>query len=169
MKNLALMLCAAMFFLLSGCAVNQAKTLGEFRQSTKAVAQESVESTLSYAKLTKVLRNRFNECMNIRIEISNNDGSMMIQTLKPTTKFGATSGKAYLQVATKHKGSIVIGEIKEPPGGRFVTLADVSKKGTKSQIRLVYTNDMHDNIGENTGKMIKSWAKGENLNACPKY
>lgn len=170
MKYLKMALSASLLLILGACSMNQAKTAGDFRQATKGVKEETVNSKLSYSKLTSVLKNRFNKCMSIEITFTDG-GSSYAQIFRPTTKFGKTSGTAYLQIDTKSDGRVVLGQPEMAPGGRYIVLADVKKQGGASQMRIVRLDDLtaDNRIAEITAKMMKSWAKGESLNACPNY
>lgn len=170
MKCLKILLSAGLLLVLSACSMNQAKTAGDFRQATKGVKEETINSKLSYSKLTSVLKNRFNKCMNIKITFTDS-GSSYAQIFRPTTKFGNTSGTAYLQIDTKSKGRLVLGQPEMALGGRYIVLADVKKQGNTSQMRIVRLDDLtaDNRIAEISVKMMKSWARGEGLNACPNY
>lgn len=154
----------------TACSISVPKTTTAFRKADSHVERETIKSRLSYSKLAGILRDRFDKCMNIKIT-TDHGGSSIVQLFRPTTRFGKSSGTAILQVDTTYEGSMTIGEYEMPPGGRYVILADVKKKGSGSEISMVMVDDYSpdDDISEVTTKMIKTWSKGDMLDACPNY
>lgn len=171
-----LLLTFTLFITLSGCSMNKAKSLNEFRQAEEASSEETYNSPLAYEKVTNILIDRFKECLSMQIKISD-DASNRTKNLNPTIKFDKSSGVAYLQIDTRddYTGSstktILSWKYIPPRMGRYAVLADVKKIDSGTQLHVVHMNDStpDSEMADITARIIKTWSQGENLNACPNY
>lgn len=175
MRYLSLVLSLILLLVLSSCSVTPAKTMDEFRQTVKYVKREVFNSKIPYPKVAKILENRFEVCMNLKIDVSEGETHQSEHIFNPVTNFGDYSGQASLQIHSEYRVTLINDKRYElPPGGEYVVLADIKKQADgKTQLSIIryYTsaNVMYTRIADITAKIIKSWSQGENLNACPNY
>lgn len=168
MKTLKILVLPFIFSILLACSVTYPNSVPEFRSAEKGVKRDSFSTPLTYQRIKSIYQRKFDECFQVQITYTSG-GSEVIDTLKPKYAFGKAGGSAYLQLKTTHSGSIVIGEGKAPEEGRFIVLVDIVPQANGSRIKLVRIDDMtsENRMAKTSSNIIKSWSKGEKLNACP--